>query len=105
MSEQDIQAIIDTYNSGLSFRRTGMALGKTESRVRFIMYRHAPGSIRSRKQAGKIRGKIQEEGPTLTALELHYIGKCHCPCGCGLPLVGPKKDVKKPICGICKAAA
>ncbi len=90
--------MIDMYASGASYKRVGREFHHGEYRIRDMIYRHAPGIMRTRSEQANLSSN---RFFCLEDLDQVEIGPCAV---CGIELVGEKKTRALQTCGLCMAA-
>ena len=94
------QAIIDFYDSGNSYKKTGIKFSHGEHRIRAMIYTFAPEIMRTRSEQMKLSASANKTFCP-EDLDLIHIEPCE---KCGIPLVGPIENGDAAItCGLCVA--
>ncbi len=99
-SGSEILAIVEAYVEGrLSFNGVALQFDTTTARVRYIMEKHAPGSIRPRHHKF-CRPPPNPDDLTLKNLGLYNVGPC---ADCETPMVSSTQK-RGQACGFCQIA-
>ena len=99
-SPDQVLAVVSAYQKGLSYGAVSRESGLSESVVRTIMEKHAPGAMR-RSHHKKPTTRPAEEYLTLASLGLNKAGPCE-RCGCEIVSYLPGEGQ---LCGFCKNPA
>ncbi len=97
-----IEAVKEAYDGGKGYNGVAVKLGTSSHRIRYIMERHWPGSIRPQKLRRKGRGRSDEQ-MSLRSLGQFNVGDCT---ECRVPLVSKIEHIAgSQTCGYCLPGA